>query len=165
MSMACLNMYNNEHSMNPRISFSNDFADTQQAAKQENKYREAPVSADFEFSVRNYNMKPADEIFFKGMLVPLKDNSGRKMTLREELLVGDEEEVLPRVPKISGWWKERLGLRKGHIVSKKGDRNVLEEVVEEPRPAFADDEDTVTVGKTIQELLLEGGLNCRETGI
>lgn len=151
--MACLNMYNNDQSMDPRISFSNDFADTQQAAKQENKYREAPVSADFEFSVRNYSMTPADEIFFKGMLVPSKDNSGRKMTLREELLVDDDDEyedALPRVPKISGWWTERLRLKKGRIVAKKGDSNVLEEVVEEPRPAFVNDKKAITVGTTIQ---------------
>ncbi|KAH7575235.1 hypothetical protein ACOSQ2_005584 [Xanthoceras sorbifolium] len=163
MSMACLNMYNNEHSMDPRISFSNDFADTQQAAvKQESNYREAPVSSDFEFSVRNFNLIPADEIFFKGKLVPLKDNSStqlRKMTLREELLVDDN--ALPRIPKSSGWWKDRLGLKKAHIISKKGDRNdgVLADIAEEKSCVFAHQEEPV--GKTIQELLL----NCGDAGI
>ncbi|KAK1560494.1 hypothetical protein Q3G72_006116 [Acer saccharum] len=172
--MACLNMYNNEHSMDPRISFSNDFADTQQhqqAAKQEsNNYREAPVSSDFEFSVRNFNLIPADEIFFKGMLVPLKENSSthlRKMTLREELLVDDESDkaALPRmmIPKGSGWWKERLGLKKAHInISKKSDRNdgvVLADIVEEKTSVFVHDEEPVA--NTIQELLL----NCGNAGI
>ncbi|KAJ4716328.1 putative BEST plant protein match is: (TAIR:plant.1) protein [Melia azedarach] len=153
--MACINVFNNEHSMDPRISFSNDFADTQ---KQESNYREAPVSSDFEFSARNFSMIPADEIFFKGMMMPSKDNYSNQMrkmtTLREELLAGDDgyDNALPRVPKSSGWWKERLGLKRAHIVAKKTDRNdgVLEEAVEENQSA---------VGKTIQELLVEGGLN------
>ncbi|KAK2665107.1 hypothetical protein Ddye_003681 [Dipteronia dyeriana] len=166
--MACLNMYNNEHSMDPRISFSNDFADTQQqeaVKKESNNYREAPVSSDFEFSVRNFNLIPADEIFFKGMLVPLKENSTnqlRKMTLREELLVDDkcDKAALPRmmIPKGSGWWKERLGLKKAHInISKKSDRNdlVLADIVEEKTCVFVHDEEPVA--NTIQELLLKCG--------
>ncbi|KAK8270707.1 hypothetical protein V6Z11_D11G213300 [Gossypium hirsutum] len=72
--MACLDMYNSEHKghhhhcppMSPRISFSNDFAETQQVMKQERNSREAPVSSDFEFSVSNYSMMSADELFFKG---------------------------------------------------------------------------------------------------
>lgn len=107
--MACLEMYNSEqhnhnhnHNHNhhhnhhcapvsPRISFSNDFVDTQQISKQEKSCRsEAPVSSDFEFSVTNYSMMSADELFFKGRLLPFKDNN-KKTTLREELLVDDEE--------------------------------------------------------------------------
>ncbi|KAF2321207.1 hypothetical protein GH714_035492 [Hevea brasiliensis] len=153
--MACLNMFNNEQqglytsSMDPRISFSSDFADAQEAIKYEKSYREAPVSSDFEFSVRNYSMIPADEIFCKGMILPLKDNCTnqlRKMTLRDELLVDDDEDddfaALPRVQKSSGWWKERLGLRRGHIASKKGDRNieVFQGIVEEKEPVFGHEE-------------------------
>lgn len=139
--------------MDPRISFSNDFADAQEAIKYEKSYREAPVSSDFEFSVRNYTMIPADEIFCKGMILPLKDNCSnqlRKMTLREELLVDEDEDQdegfggFQRVQNNSGWWKERLGLRRAHhIVSKKGgDRNigVFQSMVEEKEPVFVHDE-------------------------
>ncbi|OMO63201.1 hypothetical protein COLO4_32666 [Corchorus olitorius] len=129
--------------MDPRISFSNDFADTHQGIKFESNYREAPVSSDFEFSVKNYTMIPADEIFFKGMLVPLKDNgsceNGRKLTLRDTLLEDDDEFEdsihFPRLHKGSGWWKERLGLKRNSFVTKKGDR-ILEKVVEEKSPTF-----------------------------
>ncbi|KAA8536191.1 hypothetical protein F0562_028669 [Nyssa sinensis] len=122
--MACLNLFNNEQqgvcaSMGPRISFSNDFVDTQQAIKQESTCREAPVSSDFEFSVSSYSMISADELFCKGKLLP-------KMTLRDELLVNDEyEDVLPKLPKpASGWWKERLGLKRTHIVPNKAGKSV-----------------------------------------
>ncbi|KAM7482512.1 hypothetical protein LguiB_007095 [Lonicera macranthoides] len=106
--------------MGPRISFSSDFGDTHQANKRENSYTEAPVSSDFEFSVSKYTMNSADELFSKGKLVPLKEN--KVTTLRDELLVGDEDEVaFPRVPKNSGWWKEKLGLRRSNQnVAKKG---------------------------------------------
>ncbi|XVE93353.1 hypothetical protein REPUB_Repub01dG0184600 [Reevesia pubescens] len=147
-------MFNNEHqqslftsTMDPRISFSNDFADPHQGIKYESKYREAPVSSDFEFSVKNYGMIPADEIFFKGMLVPLKGNNGtdeqgRKLTLRDTLLVDDDDDLedsLPRLQKGSGWWKERLGLKRTNMVSKKDP--ILEKVVEEKSPMFVFDED------------------------
>ncbi|KAK3195767.1 hypothetical protein Dsin_027077 [Dipteronia sinensis] len=166
-------MYNNEHSMDPRISFSNDFADTQQqAVKQESNYREAPVSSDFEFSVRNFNLIPADEIFFKGMLVPLKENSStqlRKMTLREELLADDDcdKAALPRmmIPKGSGWWKERLGLKKAHIsISKKSERNdgVLADIVEEKTSVFVHDEEPVanTIQTSRVDLSVREMLQC-----
>ncbi|KAJ4825811.1 hypothetical protein Tsubulata_039761 [Turnera subulata] len=159
-------MFNNEQnclytsSMDPRISFSNDFVDTKQAIKYESSYREAPVSSDFEFSVKNYFMIPADEVFFKGMVLPLKDdctNQLRKTTLRDELLVDDDE--LPGVQKSSGWWKERLGLKRSHIVPKKSDRSngALEKVVEDKRPAFALKERLANSRK--QEAgLIEGGV-------
>lgn len=148
MSMAC---------MDPRISFSTDFVETK---NEESNYREAPVSADFEFSVRNYNMKPADEIFFKGMLVPLKDNCGnttrKTTTLREELLADDDEyeHALPRMPKsTAAWWRERLGLKRAHILSKRGDRNdgvLMEDIIEEKKSVFVNVNEEAPVGKTIQ---------------
>ncbi|XP_059647783.1 uncharacterized protein LOC132294072 [Cornus florida] len=129
--MACsLNMFNNEqqglctNSMGPRISFSNDFLDTQQPINHEKSYREAPVSSDFEFSAKSNAMISADELFFKGKLLPLKENCA-KMTLREELLIHDDDHesdnVFPWMPKGSGRWKERLGLKRTHIVPKKAD--------------------------------------------
>ena len=93
--------------------------------KHERSSREAPVSSDFEFSVSNYNMMSADELFFKGRLLPFKDNCTshlQKTTLREELLVVDEE-VSPRPPKGSSTrWKGLLGLKRTHIGSKKSDK-------------------------------------------
>ncbi|CAK9181245.1 unnamed protein product [Ilex paraguariensis] len=102
--------------MGPRISFSSDFADTQKPIKHDRSYREAPVSSDFEFSVSNKNMISADELFFKGKLLPAKIT-----TLRDELLVDDDDygDVLPRRPKNTGRWKEKLGLKRAQIVPKK----------------------------------------------
>ncbi|KAM7251562.1 hypothetical protein ACFE04_023445 [Oxalis oulophora] len=142
--MACLNTCtNNEQQQQqglyannyPRISFSNDFVETTQAAaikQDKTNYREAP--SDFEFSLRNFNIVPADEIFSQGMLVPLKENCVKKMTLREELLSGDDDFqdgiFTPR--KSSGWWKERLGLKRAHVhvMPKKAE---MEKIVEENR--------------------------------
>ena len=98
MQTSAFKMLNDEHhqgvfisTMDPTISFSNDFAfDPHQGIKYERNYREAPVSSDFEFSVKNFAMIPADEIFFKGMLLPLKDNNGteqgRKLTVEIQCL-------------------------------------------------------------------------------
>ncbi|XP_057787483.1 uncharacterized protein LOC131004751 [Salvia miltiorrhiza] len=110
-SMACsLNMLKNEQ--NPRISFSNDFGDSKQL---ENSYREAPVSADFEFSAPSYTMIAADEIFSKGKILPLKENCN---TLRDELLSGDDDfEGLPA--KGASRWRERLGLKRFNAVGPK----------------------------------------------
>lgn len=136
--MACLDMYNNnsEHNghpcapMSPRISFSNDFVDAQQAVKQERVSRDAPASSDFEFCITNYSMMSADELFFKGRLLPFKDNCNNSQiqrpttTLREELLVDDEcEDFSLRPPKGSSTRRKGfLGLRKSHFGSKKGDK-------------------------------------------
>ncbi|XVF45156.1 hypothetical protein PTKIN_Ptkin02bG0182600 [Pterospermum kingtungense] len=161
-------MFNNEHqqglfasTMDPRISFSNDFAGPHQGIKYESNYREAPVTSDFEFSVKNYAMIPADEIFFKGMLLPLKDGNGsdqgRKLTLRDTLLVDDDddsdfEDSLPRLQKGSGCWKERLGIKRANVVSKKGHRiePILGKVVEEKSPMaeerFLSEEDNTAPG-------------------
>lgn len=152
-------MFNNQKlglctsSMDPRISFSNDFADTsaQLAKKHENIYREAPVSSDFEFSVKNYTMTSADEIMFQGMLLPTKDDSRnqlRKTTLKEELLVDDDddyEDIFSR-PKSLARWKERLGLKKANILSRKSktDENILERVVEEPNHIYVHHEAALT---------------------
>ncbi|XP_048128928.1 uncharacterized protein LOC125312912 [Rhodamnia argentea] len=129
--------------LGPRISFSHDFADTQQQQpirQEARSYKEAPVSADFEFSVNNDSMIPADEIFSKGKLLPLKSNGTnplRKMTLRDELLVDDDD--LPRLTSSPGRWRERWGLKRSHFASKKGDRSEssLEKVVEDKASIFA----------------------------
>ncbi|XAR72892.1 hypothetical protein NMG60_11019680 [Bertholletia excelsa] len=124
--MACLNVFGNEqqgnYSSTPRISFSSDVVDAHHLIKHESSYRDPPVSSDFEFSVPSFGMISADEVIFKGKLLPLKEHCS-KMTLREELLVDDEYEIVsPRLPKISGSWKERLGLKRAQIVPKKADK-------------------------------------------
>ncbi|XP_010548025.1 PREDICTED: uncharacterized protein LOC104819584 [Tarenaya hassleriana] len=103
----------------PRISFSNDMAATKHEM---NKYKEAPVSSEFEFGVKNYAMIPADQIFFQGVILPLKDKiSQKKMaTLREELSEDDDDAGSCSGRKTKGsssWWRERLGL--GFVRSKK----------------------------------------------
>ncbi|XP_016678698.1 uncharacterized protein [Gossypium hirsutum] len=176
--MACLDMYNSEHKghhhhcppMSPRISFSNDFVETQQVMKQERNSREAPVSSDFEFSVSNYSMMSADELFFKGKLFPFKDNCNNQMqrTLREELLAGDDDDnnVTLTPPKGSTRWKGFLGLKRTHIGSKKADKInevSMERMGDNKRFAFVH-EDT-HVAKTSQELLTEGGSGYRNVEI
>lgn len=113
-------MFNNEQQQGypsiPRISFSSDFADSQQAIKPENSYREPPVSSDFEFSLSNFGMNiAADELIVKGKLMPLK-----------ELLADEEEDeydaVFQRPPKSSGRWKGKLGLKRSHFVPKKPEK-------------------------------------------
>ncbi|XP_028764067.1 uncharacterized protein LOC114746922 isoform X2 [Neltuma alba] len=116
--------------MSPRISFSSDFVDVQQAIKQERLSRDAPASPDFEFSVTNYSMMSADELFYKGRLLPFKDERSNQMqrtttTLREELLHDDEyEDFSQRPPKgSSSRRKGFMGLRKSHFGSKKADKS------------------------------------------
>ncbi|OMP02018.1 hypothetical protein COLO4_11399 [Corchorus olitorius] len=172
-------MYNSEHKshhhhctpMSPRISFSNDFVETQQIMKQErSSIREAPVSSDFEFSVTNYSMMSADELFFKGKLLPFKDNCSNQMqrTLREELLVEDDDvNVTFRPPKGSTRWKGFLGLKRSHIGSKKAEKSEassVERMGDSKRSGFNVHEET-HVGKTSQELLSEGGSSCRDVEI
>ncbi|XP_041015841.1 uncharacterized protein LOC121258395 [Juglans microcarpa x Juglans regia] len=146
--------------VDPRISFSNDSLEIQQSAtKHENTYREAPVSSEFDFCVKNYTMMSADELFFKGMLLPVKNsciNQQRKMTLRDELSVDDDyEDVSPRIPKNGNRWRERLGFKKGLSSSKKydGSDEVMETVVEEKRPVFV--HENAFFSKKTQELLFE----------
>ncbi|XP_027348320.1 uncharacterized protein LOC113859847 [Abrus precatorius] len=148
--------------MDPRISFSNDFVVAQQAIKHENIYREAPASSDFEFSVKSYSMISADEVFCQGMLLPLKSDCSKKVTLRDELLVNDDyEEDLPRLPKSSSRWKERLGLKRG---SSKKDKNksdgfVQRVVADEKGSSFGQGD--ITISKDNMELYYEGGVSCR----
>ncbi|CAK8562399.1 unnamed protein product [Lathyrus sativus] len=180
--MACLEMYNSEHkghhhnqyhnhslSVSPRISFSNDFVDTQQVSNQEKTTTKSdgPVSTDFEFSVSNYSMMSADELFFKGRLLPFKDSSKKITTLREELLV-DDDEVCERQgfslrpPKGSSSsttrWKGFLGLRKSHIGSKKVEKS---ENVESRRSGLVNESARLNIA-TPQEILIEGGSNCSD---
>ncbi|XP_051147114.1 uncharacterized protein LOC127262466 [Andrographis paniculata] len=130
--MACLNMFNNEQqhqglysTMSPRISFSSDFGDPQQAIKLENGYREAPVSSDFAFTVPTYSMISADEVFFKGKMLPLRENCTRITTLKEELLAGEDDDDdidSARIGKGMSSWKERLGIKRSpFFVPKKCD--------------------------------------------
>ena len=174
--MACLDMYNNsEHKrddnhhhhhhnhqiapMSPRISFSNDFVDVQQAMKQQEQRAsrsDAPaVSSDFEFSVTNYSMMSADELFFKGRLLSYKDNCNNQMmqqratttTLKEELLTNDDEcdqGFSLKPPKASSTrWKGLLGLRKTHIGSKKPHKST--EASSEPRSALANESSPISL--------------------
>ncbi|KAH0696553.1 hypothetical protein KY289_014035 [Solanum tuberosum] len=109
--------------MSPRISFSNDFVDSSQIMR---NYRDAPVSSDFEFNVTNYSMITADQLFSKGRLLPFKETSSQKTTLRDELLHEDKDDdhvFSSRPPKSSTRWKGLLGLKKSHIGSKKVDNN------------------------------------------
>ncbi|KAG6394676.1 hypothetical protein SASPL_145265 [Salvia splendens] len=126
VSSECGDMYNNqEHNkappMSPRISFSNDFVES--SSRSHSRYRDAPVSSDFEFSVTNYSMMSADELFSKGRLLPLKE--GKNTTLRDELQNDDDEDEddqdqdRQHPPKNPTRWRGFLGLRKSHIPSKK----------------------------------------------
>ena len=143
--------------MDPRISFSNDFVETKQPLKLENIYREAPVSSDFEFSVKDRCMISADEIFFQGKLLPLKDSLRNhvlvKTTLRDELQVNEEEDdtSFPKFTKISSGscWKEKFGFRKSHFVAKKQSRNevVLKTVEEEDRTSVFLHEDLINIAR------------------
>ncbi|KAL5705768.1 hypothetical protein ACHQM5_024024 [Ranunculus cassubicifolius] len=121
--------------MNGRLSFSNDFVDAQQMIisheKRTTRSDQVVGSSDFEFSVSNYNMMAADELFSKGQFLPFKPNCSSsnqpKMTLREELLQDDDEvhhhpRASARPPKGPSRWKEFLGLKKSHIASKKADK-------------------------------------------
>jgi hypothetical protein len=141
--------------MSPRISFSNDFVDIQQAAtRQERSSRDAPASSDFEFSVTNYSMMSgADELFFKGRLLPFKDNYNNQMqrttTLRDELLVDDDDKhVSMRPPKGSTRWKGLLGLKKTHIGSKKADKG---EASVERRPDLVREEAHVSKASQVRK--------------
>ncbi|KAG1342242.1 hypothetical protein COCNU_05G004710 [Cocos nucifera] len=136
--MACINMFNSEHQglcgvpaappMSPRISFSNDFVVDPPLAP---RGPPPPSDPNFEFSVGSHHMIAADQIFFKGRLLPLKENQGyctgpqRLTTLRDELRAHDDgDDGDGRPPKGSIRWKELLGLRKAHCATgKKNDKN------------------------------------------
>nr|GEZ35934.1 hypothetical protein [Tanacetum cinerariifolium] len=112
----------------PRISFSHDL--TTPIIKPTRDYNTPPVFSDFEFSFSNNNMMPADELFFKGRLLPFKESAGnasgsvvgQKTTLRDELLAGEDDACVSLKPPKGGRWKGFLGLRKSSIGSRKSDK-------------------------------------------
>lgn len=120
-----------------RISFSNEFVEIR-SEKSNNINTRSSVSkssTDFEFSVTDYSMIPADEIFLKGKILPLKQTRHVHRTLREELLVEEEGSVVDgnifsfRPLSFSsssfstkGTWKELLGLKRAHVRSKKTEK-------------------------------------------
>ncbi|XP_076901206.1 uncharacterized protein LOC143555560 [Bidens hawaiensis] len=144
--------------ISPRISFSNDFADAHSRHRPTRDYTAPPVSSDFEFSVSNNAMMTADELFFKGRLLPFKDNNssnavGQKTTLRDELLAGEDDDggggVSFRPPKaLSTRWKGFLGLRKSHIGSKRSDKGDGSRSAQDAAGHAS---------KTSQEMMNEGG--------
>ncbi|KAL8528673.1 hypothetical protein ACS0TY_006210 [Phlomoides rotata] len=93
--------------MSPRISFSNDFAESSHNNK--GAYTDAPVSSDFEFSVNNYSMMSADELFSKGKILPLKPKT---TTLRDELRSQVDEFSSSKPPKNPTRLRAFLGLRR-----------------------------------------------------
>ncbi|XP_030529497.2 uncharacterized protein LOC115740187 [Rhodamnia argentea] len=166
--------HHHHHLVSPRISFSNDFAESQYTAKQE---RQAPApaaaaSSDFEFSVSSNSMMSADELFCKGKLLPFKEKATAKSstttTLREELLAGEEGSGGAgssfRPPKGSGRWRGFLGLRKSHIGSKKADKSCEASCDSKRTAGFGPVPDNMHYhGKTSQEMMRQGGSNsCRD---
>ncbi|VVB05210.1 unnamed protein product [Arabis nemorensis] len=145
--MACLEMHNSINAV-ARISFSNDFVEIRSEksnnAKSNNINTRSSLSkhsADFEFSVNDYAMIPADELFLKGKILPFKEASHVHRTLREELLSEEEGSVVDgnifslRPLSLSsssfstkGTWKELLGLKRAHVRSKKIDKINEEEI-------------------------------------
>ncbi|KAG0470027.1 hypothetical protein HPP92_016727 [Vanilla planifolia] len=119
--MACVNMFNDHQGfcgapspMSPRISFSNDFAMDMPPPPRS----AAPSDPNFEFAVGGRPMIAADELFFKGRMLPLRDPHpppamARATTLRDELRDSEHEEWA-RPPKGSLRWKEFLGFRRAH---------------------------------------------------
>lgn len=150
--MACLEMYNSNGGgggggASPRISFSNDFVEirtetskTARSSPLSKPEGSSSASENFEFSVSNYTMMPADELFSKGKLLPFKETNQVQRTLREELLVDEDEEESPRgatnifspkPPVISssssskGRWKGLLGLKRAHVGSKNSEERLV----------------------------------------
>ncbi|KAI4330622.1 hypothetical protein MLD38_028895 [Melastoma candidum] len=129
--MACLDTYANERNksqfssppIGPRISFSSDFpvSDQDPRVGGGGGYREAPVSSDFEFSVADFSTASADELFFKGRLLPLKEaptRSAAVATLRDELMADAAEEEAefvsrPLFPPMR--WRGFLGMKKASV--------------------------------------------------
>ncbi|KAK8952434.1 hypothetical protein KSP39_PZI003082 [Platanthera zijinensis] len=122
--MACINMFNDHQPggfcgapplpISPRISFSNDFAVEPPPPRKPMP----PVDPDFEFAVGGRPMIAADELFFKGRMLPLRDTSvptpaARATTLRDQLRDGADEWTRPP-PKVSPRWKEFLGFRRSY---------------------------------------------------
>ncbi|XP_010484586.1 PREDICTED: uncharacterized protein LOC104762886 [Camelina sativa] len=152
--MACLEMYNsNGGGMSPRISFSNDFVEirpettktTRSSPLSKPEGSSSSSSDNFEFSVSNYTMMPADELFSKGKLLPFKETNQVQRTLREELLVEEDEDeagpprdatnIFSLKPPIfsssssssssKGRWKGLLGLKRAHVGSKNNEERFV----------------------------------------
>ncbi|KAJ6810854.1 uncharacterized protein M6B38_285210 [Iris pallida] len=124
--MACINMLNPDHHpavpMSPRISFSNDFAVNDPPPPAAVRRDRMPVDPDFEFSVGSRPMMAADELFFKGRMLPLRGGGpggaggdtgagGRLTTLRDELRSHEDYEG-SRPPKASSSFFKLIGLKK-----------------------------------------------------
>ncbi|CAL9092037.1 unnamed protein product [Musa acuminata var. zebrina] len=101
--------------ISPRISFSCDFVVERPTARVPGP----PPDPNFEFAVGSHPMIAADQLFFEGRLLPLKDNcpSGSRRsvtTLRDELRTagegGGQQRERPSKGPIK--WKELLGLKK-----------------------------------------------------
>ncbi|CAN8269027.1 unnamed protein product [Cochlearia groenlandica] len=123
-----------------RISFSNEFADSSNqilqhtfssiSSQEHTKYKEAPVSSDFNFNVENYGLvSAADEIFFGGVLLPMeKTNDQRKVvktttTLRDEIISGQDSDRTVSKGFRSNWWK--LGLNKSKKIHYNNNNNIV----------------------------------------
>lgn len=137
--MACMDMHNSINGA-ARISFSNEFVEIRSeknSTKSNNVNTRSSFSKipdDFEFSVTDYSMIPADEIFLKGKILPFKETSHVRRTLREELLVDEEGPVYGNIFSIrpqflpsssissQGTWKELFGLKRAHARSKTTDK-------------------------------------------
>ncbi|XP_023544728.1 uncharacterized protein LOC111804229 [Cucurbita pepo subsp. pepo] len=128
--MACLDSYKSPDQkghyppMSPRLSFSNDFVESHHPtntntnthiSQHQNSPPNISASDDFEFSAltnpSNHTMTAADELFFKGKLLP---------TLRDELLLHDDDDdaiVVPSFvpPKGLPKWKEFLSLKRSVV--------------------------------------------------
>ncbi|KAI0507128.1 hypothetical protein KFK09_013246 [Dendrobium nobile] len=168
--MACINMFNDHQAagfcgapppISPRISFSNDFAVEPPPPPQQRSA--APPDTNFEFAVGGRPMIAADELFFKGRMLPLRDTcptpgaaTGRITTLRDELRgEGDE---WSRPPKGSPRWKEFLGFRRAYCGSsgRKSDKG-------DQRSSSAGGESTAgPTGKFAQEVKGNGGARASD---
>ncbi|KAH7679574.1 hypothetical protein IHE45_06G067400 [Dioscorea alata] len=115
---------NNGISMSPRISFSSDFI-LDKPIPSSSSSPATPGNPDFEFAVGTRPMMAADELFFKGRLLPLRHGHGGApprptTTLRDELRAGADD-VASRPKPCPPKWKGLLGLKKvgGHYGNKK----------------------------------------------
>jgi hypothetical protein len=136
--MACINMYNPDHQSHypiagPRISFSSDFSLECPPPASQSLNSVGTSDPDFEFSVGSHQMMAADQLFFKGRILPMKDTTShasghRVTTLRDELREHDRgnDERPPKAIR----WKELLGLRKGSHSKKGESKSTLESVSE-----------------------------------
>ncbi|XP_073148166.1 uncharacterized protein [Henckelia pumila] len=155
--------HNKAPPMSPRISFSIDSHSQSQSQSQSHArdpYRDAPVSSDFAFSVTNYSMMTADELFSKGRILPYKESIANNnisksttTTLRDELQINHQEEEEDadfslRPPKNPTRWRGFLGLRKP---SRKSDNKYAQTSSVEKRGAFHYEDIHIQCSKNSQE--------------